>query len=114
MGKTIQEQLAYIHETLITLSIGGENVYHYWRPRSNVPYVIWAEDGPADYHNSNNRHSEISIHGTIDYFTKKEYDPVFDEIEENLTELFGSAWEWTSTQYEDSTGLIHHEWEFNT
>lgn len=114
MGKSIQQQLAHIQEALLTLSIGGDKVYHYWHVREDAPFLIWAEDGPADYHMSNNRHSEISIHGTLDLFTKKEYDPLFDEIEEKLTELFESRWQWMSTQYEDSTGLIHHEWEFNT
>lgn len=114
----IQEKLKKIHNTLMALSIasnaGDKKVYHYWRPRLSAPYLIWAEDGPADYYISDNRHSEISIHGTLDYFTKEEYDPVFDEIEAKLTELFESRWRWLSTQYEDGTGLIHHEWEFNT
>ena len=96
------------------LSIGGRNVHHYWHPRSETPYLIWAEDGPADYFDANNRHAEVSIHGTLDYFTKKEFDPVFDEIEGALTDLFEGSWRWTSTQFEDSTSLIHHEWEFNT
>lgn len=113
MERRIQQRLAAIQERLLKLSIGGENVFHYWHTRKDTPYVIWAEDGPASYFDAGNHHAEISVHGTLDYFTKKEFDPVFDEIEKALTELFESRWRWTSTQYEDSTGLIHHEWEWN-
>lgn len=109
---TVQERLKEIHELLTTLSIGGEHVYHYWRMRTDPQYVIWAEDGPGEYRYADNRHAEQQIHGTIDFFTIQEFDPVFDEIEKKLEQICGSRWEWTSTQYEDETNLIHHEWEF--
>lgn len=109
---TVQKKLEEVHKTLTRLSIGSKKVRHYFHDRMSAPYVIWAEDGPGDYFNADNRRGEWTAHGTIDYFTKTEYDQVFDEIQELLSELFGSRWRWLSTQYEDGTGLIHHEWEF--
>lgn len=109
---TLQQRLSEIHKSLARISIGEKKIKHYYHGRMEAPYVIWAEDGPDDYFNADNRHGEWSIHGTIDYFTKKEYDPVFDEIQDRLNVLCLSRWRWLSTQYEDETGLIHHEWEF--
>lgn len=109
---TVQEKCKSIHDALVTLSIGPKKVKHYFHERMQAPYVIWAEDGPDDYFNADNRRGEWTVHGTIDFFTKKEFDPVFDEIQELLNRVFGSRWRWNSTQYEDGTGLIHHEWDF--
>ena len=109
---TLQNRLKEVHARLSELSIGCGNVKHYWHGRMTAPYVIWAEDGPDDYFNVDNRRGEASIHCTIDLFTKTEFDPVFDEIEVTLHDMCGSRWRWLSTQYEDGTQLIHHEWEF--
>lgn len=109
---TMQQRLEAFHKRIAQLSIGEKKVKHYFHQRMNAPYVIWAEDRAGSYYDADNRKGEYSVHCTLDYFTKTEYDPVFDEIEQTLNELCGSGWRWNSTQYEDGTGLIHHEWEF--
>ena len=109
---TIQQKLKDVHANLSKWSIGCDKVKHYWHDRLTAPYVLWAEDGPEDYFDGDNRHGEYTAHCTLDLFTRTEFDPVFDEIEEMLNDMFGSRWRWKSTQYEDGTKLIHHEWEF--
>ena len=93
-------------------SIEDLKVYHYWHPRLQAPYCIWQEDGEGDSSHSNNRKEEQVITGTIDYFTKTEFDPVIDSIQSALDELVCCAWSLNSVQYEDETNLIHYEWSF--
>lgn len=86
----------------------GLQAYHYWRPVQAAPYLIWAEDGDnGDY--GENQMMNQAITGTSDYFTKKEYDPAVDKIQEIHNSL-GMSWHLNSVQYEDETGLIHYEW----
>lgn len=107
----VQERLSQFHRRIAELSIGEDKVKHYYHERLKPPYLIWAEDGPSRNFNGDNRRCEWLASVNIDYFTKTEYDPVFDEIQELLNEMLGSRWRWDATQYEDGTGLIHHSWE---
>ena len=83
--------------------------YHYWRPVKDVPCIIWAETGEENSFSSDNRKSEQSIVGTVDLFTKTEFDPLADEIQSTLDEL-GLTWLLETVQYEDETNLIHMTW----
>ena len=103
-------QLKQIRDALT--SIEGLNVYHYWHPRLQAPYCIWAEDGEGDSLWTGNHKSEQIITGTIDYFTKTEFDANVDNIQEALNGLENCGWNLNSVQYEDDTGLIHFEWSF--
>lgn len=93
-------------------SIDGLAVYHYWHPRLQAPYCIWAEDGEGDSLHANNHKAEQVISGTIDYFTKLEFDEMIEKIQEALNDLEDCGWELNSVQYEDETNLIHYEWSF--
>lgn len=86
-------------------------VYHYRRPSGTFPVVIWQEDFEANSFDSDNCKVEQAMHGTVDYYTKTEYDPNVDVIQTALLG-YGCAWRVNSVQYEDETGLIHYEWEF--
>ena len=86
-----------------------ENCYHYWRPVKDVPCLIWAESGEENSFHSNNGKSEQRIIGTVDLFTKQEFDPLVDGVQEALEEL-GVTWNLESVQYEEETNLIHYEW----
>ena len=87
-------------------SRGG--VYHYCRPKMKPPYTIWQEDSSKSFAADNNS-AEQAVSGTLDYFTKKEYDPVIDQIQIVLKGL-SVCWYLNSVQYEENTGIIHYEW----
>lgn len=93
-------------------SIENLTVYHYWHPRLQAPYCIWAEDGEGNSIHANNHKAEQVISGTIDYFTKNEFDEMIDKIQNALNETEDLGWELLSVQYEDETNLIHYEWGF--
>lgn len=85
------------------------NAYHYFRPVTAFPALIWAESGEADSFHSDNQKSCQTIQGTVDLFTKTEFDPLLDDVQAALEGL-GVAWYLSSVQYEDETNAIHYEW----
>lgn len=88
------------------------NTYHYWRPIKRLPYAIWAEDSEDGSFDTNNRKANQQIHGVLDYFTKTEYDPTIDAIQNYLNSLNDFGWRLDSVQYEDENGIIHYGWEW--
>lgn len=88
-----------------------KKTYHYFAPPNTIPpYIVWAEDGDNDL-NVNNVHGERAYTGTIDLYTKTENDPLLSSIPVAV-ESVGGSWYLNSVQYEEETGLIHHEWVF--
>ena len=83
----------------------------YFRPNLQPPFCIWAEESGSSF-TADNKTVEHALTGTVDYFSKQEYDPAPDAIESTLSGL-GFIWELNSVQYEDETELIHHEWTWS-
>lgn len=105
-----KERLSPLKDALV--SIAGNNCYHYFRTGIKPPYIIWAE-ASSEVSNADDRAAWVGITGTIDLFSKKEFDPWADEIETALTNCATvTGWNLQSAQYEEETGLIHHEWSF--
>lgn len=109
--KSIQQNLKKVQDALYGVT---ENAFHYRRPKSapKSSYIVWTEDGEDGSFNAGNSKREQQIHGTIDYYTLMEFDPLADGIQEALSGLDGAGWRLNSIQYEDETNLIHYEWEF--
>lgn len=103
-------KLIKIKDALV--SVSGLKVYHYWRPQLEAPFCVWQEDGEGDSIWSNNHQAEQVITGTIDYFTRTEFDPMIDNIQRALNDADNVGWELNSIQYENDTNLIHYEWNF--
>ena len=107
--KLLNEILRGVKTALLTVT---DKVYHYRRPPDlKEKYIVWAEDSEAESMDAENRKAEQQIHGTIDYFTRTEFDANVDRIQEALNAA-GIGYRINSVQYEDETNLIHYEWEF--
>lgn len=108
---SIQTKLEPIGKMLAKIS---DYSYHYWRstPKGVKAYIVWAEDDEAESFNADNLKQKQGIHGTIDYFTKTEFDSTVDSIQNGLNVLENVSWRLNSVQYEEDTTFIHHEWEF--
>lgn len=100
--------LADIPAALLTVT---SNVGHYEAFQKTDKYIVWAEDGEAGSLNADDRKQIQALQGTIDYFTKTEYDPNVSAIQIALddAEIY---WRLNSVQCEDNTGYIHYEWVF--
>lgn len=99
--------LEALRSALVALT---EKVYRYTAPPNEMPpYLIWAEDSRNDFV-AGDRHCENAWQGTVDLYTMDEADPLTGQVETALDSLPCCAWYLNSTQYEEDTGLIHHEW----
>ena len=88
----------------------GPPVFHYFASGQTGNYIVWAEDSEGDSLHADGRKTEQVTQGTIDYFTKTEYDPVVKQIEDKLDSQDELAWKLNSIQREQDTGYIHYEW----
>lgn len=112
---SLNNKLKLIRDALNGTSARG-SVFHYKKPNQAAGsslWIVWQEDGSSTNFWANNRHSEQQLHGTIDLYTKQEYDPLIEEIQDALNNI-EAGWSLLSVQYEDETNLIHYEWEWNT
>lgn len=112
---TLQQKLERIGTALVNGV--GDNVYHYWRP--NLPsgsFCVWAEDGETIPLDADNQKAEQAIGGYVDYYTKTEYDPMLDTVQDVLRGLAADmpfGWRLDSVQYEEDTNYIHYQWTWS-
>lgn len=104
----MRSKLKKIPEILKTVT---DNVSHYEAMGITDKYIVWAEDSEGSSVEGDNRKINQSIQGTIDYFTKQDFDENVDKIQAALTAACISFY-LNSVQYEDETEYIHYEWVF--
>ena len=103
-------KLTDIRDGLLTI---GKPVYHYdASTETGNAYIVWAEESEGTSQHYNNEKKDLRLQGSIDYFTKTEYDPAFDLIIEYLNQS-DLEWRIGTIQYESDTKYIHYEftWE---
>lgn len=71
-------------------------------------YFVWQEDGSNDFL-ADGLHAERAVTGTTDLFTRREFDPWKDAMEQSFEE-HGICWGLNSVQYEPDTRYWHYEW----
>lgn len=109
----MQDKIKIIPEILLEIT---ENVGHYDVIHKTDKYIVWAEDSEGSSLEADNYKAEQSIQGTIDYFTKQEYDENVDKIQSALV-AHRISFYLNSVQYESPdegyAGYIHYEfvWE---
>lgn len=87
----------------------GVPVSHLEAHEQTDKYIVWAEDGQADAIWADGKMQEQSITGTVDYFTRAEFDSNIAKIQKALNDS-GASWRLNSIQYEDDTRYQHYEW----
>lgn len=86
-----------------------ENTYHYKALKQPDQYIVYAEDTGGNDLAGDNKKTCQAIQGTIDYFTKTEFDPNVEKIQEQLNNAEISFY-LNSIQFEEETEYIHWEW----
>lgn len=99
-------KLKDLRDVLITV---GVPVYHYEAHKQDDKYIVWAEEGQGNADYADNKMISQTIEGTVDYYTKEEFDSNFDLIQETFNSA-GIAWSLNSIQHEEETKYIHYEW----
>ena len=105
----MSSRLMVIPTTLV--SIPGLSVGHYKNFKQEGDYCVWAEDTEPSAVSGDNRKVIQTLQGTIDFYTRSEFNPIVDAIQERLNTA-GVSFYLNSVQYEDETGFIHFEWVF--
>ncbi|MEG1106503.1 MAG: hypothetical protein RSD63_08695 [Eubacterium sp.] len=101
-------QLTKVKEALLTVT---NNVYHQCANGASGNYIVWQEDSAGETMFGNGNMEERAIEGTIDFFTKNEFDKKIEAIEKALTQ--GSVFfKLNAIQFEEDTGYTHYEWIF--
>jgi hypothetical protein len=95
----------------ILLSTGIET-FHYEASKAKGNYIVWAEEGQGQSHTADNHVVMQTIRGTIEYFTKTEFDPMFDAIQTllNSVNIDEMVWQWDLTEKIRDSGYIRHLW----
>lgn len=106
--------LQTINEALQALDTGLKaimpNVYHFEAYKQNDKYIVWAEDGQSgESFGADNMPLVQPLTGTVDLYTKDEFDPCVQQIQLVMSGL-EIEWYLNSVQHEDTTGYIHYEW----
>lgn len=99
-------KLTDLRDLLLTVT---SDTFHYKAWAKPDKYIVWAEDGETDSLNADDQKTEQVLQGTIDYFTKTEYDLNFELIQAKLNSA-DLSWRLNSIQHEEETGYIHYEW----
>lgn len=107
--RTLQAKVLPVATALV--SISGLTVFHYFATKCAGPYVVYQEEMEPSSVEGDNRKQIQTIQGTIDFFTRTEFDPLFDSIQDALNSA-GISFRLNSFQREDETGLLHYEWVF--
>lgn len=113
---SLQDRLRILYEGLVAID-SSVGCYHYYAPSAaDPPYIVWYEESEDTSFDSDNHKVRQSVSGYVEYFTKEEFDSVFDDIQEYLDGVEGLSWTWEATQYGDPTrdddNLIHHTWNW--
>lgn len=110
MLKNLSHRLSELKNMLLNASLSSFNLYHYWRDNPTVPYVIWQEDGEDVSEYGDNVKLTQQLTGSIDFYTKTEFDPIIDDLQAAMNEFEGFGWDLEEVTFETDTGLIHYHW----
>ena len=72
-------------------------------------YFVWQEESENDCI-LDGRHAEKAVPGSTDLFTKQEFDPWKDQMEQAFDNAPDILWRLNSIQFEEDTGFWHYEW----
>lgn len=108
--KTINERLKTVRDIFLTVT---DNTYHYTKPSKSKAqsYIVWIEKYSGNSLDLDNNAEYKPIIGDVDIYTKDEYSELIDKMETALNDHFIS-YSLASIQYEESTGFIHYEFEW--
>ena len=105
------EQLKSLKKELV--KIGQRHnikVSHFFNDNPKDNFILWGEDDTTRAFGDGVA-GQKAVQGTVDYYTRAEYDPIVDEID---TAILNTAFAWLddgpTIDYEPDTGYIHYQW----
>lgn len=90
----------------------GIPVSHGASKGKDYPKIIWMNGPEAAAMHTDNQKVVQTISGTVYYFTREEYDPAVDEIQEALNGVAGLGWQLSEVEVsEDGVWFYAWDWE---
>ena len=89
-------------------------IYHYDATGGKGDrYIVWQEEGESDSLFLDNQHDEIILKGSLDIYTKVEFDDLVDDVID-LFNANGVPFNIISIEYETNSSYIHYsfDWEY--
>ena len=96
------------HDVIIAAHTSVTDAVSHGQRMQSDRYFVWQEDG-ANATAADDGHGERAVTGTTDLFTRQEFDPWADQLEQALSRA-GISWYLNSVQYEEDTRFWHYEW----
>lgn len=96
------------YEAIVSAHLAVTDAVSHGQRLKSSRYFVWQEDGANDLE-AGNVHAERAVTGTTDLFTKQEFDPWAQALEESL-DAHGVSWYRSGVQFEEETGFWHYEW----
>lgn len=107
---TLSQKLNSLYSPFLDSQAITCDVFHYTRGnKKTVPYIVWSETGEEESFSSDNHKTEQQLTGIVDFYTKTEFDPIIDAIQ-NVLNSENVGWRLYSVQWEEETNLIHYQW----
>jgi hypothetical protein len=101
-------RLSELRDILLSVT---PNTFHYSANEQKGNYIVWAEEGQGEVEYADDKILSQGIVGTILYFTKTEFDPTFDAIQNALNSNYIS-WSLESIEYDEKIEYIIYVWKF--
>ncbi len=98
------------YERIIAAHLAVTDAVSHSQRLQSERYFVWEEDGKR-FLMLNNQSCEPVITGVTDLFTKQEFDPWADAMEQAFANQ-GIAWKLSDIQYEKETGFYHYTWDW--
>lgn len=112
MSLNLTNKLKSIRDLLVSVC---EKTYHYEYPERTElrEFIIWQEDGEGDSNELDNAKREQAVQFSVNFYTKNEYSPTIDALQ-NLLADSQISFTLVSVTFETETKYIHYEWQCET
>ena len=98
------------HERIVEAHLSVTQAVSHGQRLKSERYFVWQEDGRDDLM-AGNSHAERAVTGSTDLYTKVEFDPWAEALEEALTKQF-ITWNLVGVELEQETGFWHYSWDW--
>lgn len=105
---SMRSKLIKIRDALA--GIDGLDVFHYWHLRDELPYCVWEETTEAGSLMMGNHKMEQAIGGVVEFYTKDEFDPLVDDIQDALNGVDGLSFYLNLAEYDEQLNAIRKQW----
>jgi len=106
------DTIRQVRDALKPFADKGIPVSHGASKGKDFPRIIWMHGAETTGMHKDNRKAVQVVSGAVYYFTRLEYDPVVDGIQEALTGIAGLGWRLSEVEVsEDGVWFYAWDWE---